>query len=557
MALLELTVTDLALIDRVRVTFGRGFTVITGETGAGKSLLIDALLLVSGARADAGMVRAGATSARVEALFDRPAGASGRGTGDDDPGAMEPLICVREVAPGRTVARIDDETVPVARLAATVEPLVAVHGQHEQQRLLTGTRQRELLDAWGGHEPLLTTVAERVRAWQANREALVALDLPAAELERRLELARYAVEEIGAVEPRPGEVAELRQRLELVAGTERFLRAADLVRGALVEEAGARDRIAAALQAARDLARLDPALEALVTRLDGLDAEVSDIAAEVRAAADQRETDQGEAASLEARLGTLYGLLRKYGDTEEAVLEHAARAAEELARLGDVEAERARREREDERLRNEALGAAAALTEARRTAARSAGDAITDVLSELGFPDAAFSVTVTPRELDATGADEVAFLLAPNPGEPERPLARIASGGELSRVSLAIEQVLATADATPTLVFDEVDAGIGGRSADPVGRSLWRLGRAHQVLCVTHLPQVAAHADAHLHISKHTQDGRTVTRIRELDAEARVAELAAMLAGDVTATALDTARELLERARASHDSVAA
>lgn len=557
MALLELTVTDLALIDRVRVTFGRGFTVITGETGAGKSLLIDALLLVSGARADAGMVRAGATSARVEALFDRPAGASGRGTGDDDPGAMEPLICVREVAPGRTVARIDDETVPVARLAATVEPLVAVHGQHEQQRLLTGTRQRELLDAWGGHEPLLTTVAEHVRAWQANREALVALDLPAAELERRLELARYAVEEIGAVEPRPGEVAELRQRLELVAGTERFLRAADLVRGALVEEAGARDRIAAALQAARDLARLDPALEALVTRLDGLDAEVSDIAAEVRAAADQREADQGEAASLEARLGTLYGLLRKYGDTEEAVLEHAARAAEELARLGDVEAERARREREDERLRNEALGAAAALTEARRTAARSAGDAITDVLSELGFPDAAFSVTVTPRELDATGADEVAFLLAPNPGEPERPLARIASGGELSRVSLAIEQVLATADATPTLVFDEVDAGIGGRSADPVGRSLWRLGRAHQVLCVTHLPQVAAHADGHLHISKHTQDGRTVTRIRELDAEARVAELAAMLAGDVTATALDTARELLERARASHDSVAA
>jgi DNA repair protein RecN (Recombination protein N) len=545
MALLELTVTDLALIDRVRVPLGGGFTVITGETGAGKSLLIDALLLVSGGRADAGLVRAGASSARVEALFDRP-------PGEGEDATIEPLICVREVTAGRTVARIDDETVPVARLAAAVEPLVAVHGQHEQQRLLGGARQRELLDASGGHGGLLVEVAERVRAWRANREALEALDLPAAEVERQLELARHAVDEIEALGPRPGEVAELRQRLDLVAGAERFLRAADTLREALVGEGGARDRVASSLHEARELARQDPRLEPIATRLEGLDAELEDVAAEVRVVADEREADQGEATALEERLGGLYGLLRKYGDTEEAVLAHAAAASDEIARLGGLEAERQRRERDDARLREEALAVAAQLSGARVATARRASTAITGVLAELGFPDAAFEIKVTPRDLDVTGADEVTFVLAPNPGEPSRPLARIASGGELSRVALAIEQVLAAADETPTLVFDEVDSGIGGRSADPVGRSLWRLGRDHQVLCVTHLAQVAAHADAHLHISKHDQDGRTVTRIRQLDAEGRLLELAMMLAGDATSRALDAARELLERAQGSH-----
>jgi DNA repair protein RecN (Recombination protein N) len=549
LSLLELTVTDLALIDRARIALAEGFTVITGETGAGKSLLIDALLLVSGARGDANLVRSGASVARVEALFDRPDGAEG------PPG--EPLICVRELAQGRTIARIDDASVPVTRLAATVEPLVAVHGQHEQQRLLSGARQRTLLDAWGGHDGLVAAVTERVAAWRANREQLAALDIPRDELERRLELARHAVEEIEAVAPRPGEVAELRTRLDLVAGAERFLREAVAIQESLVGERGARDGVAAALHDARDLARQDPRLEGIATRLEGLEAELSDVASEVRTAADEREADQGEAAALEARLGALYGLLRKYGATEEEVIAHATAAAEDVGRLEGIEAERSRRQAADAQLRSDAESAAADLTGARSAAARSAAAAITGVLGELGFPDATLTIGIEPRDLDATGADEVTFLLAPNLGEPARPLARIASGGELSRVSLAIEQVLATADATPTLVFDEVDAGIGGRSADPVGRSLWRLGRDHQVLCVTHLPQVAAHADIHLHISKHTSDGRTVTRISELDDEARVGELAAMLSGGTSTTALETARELLDRARASHAAVAA
>jgi DNA repair protein RecN (Recombination protein N) len=545
MALLELSVTDLALIERARLALRPGLTVLTGETGAGKSLVIDALSLVTGGRADTSLVRTGATVARVEALFDRPAGVDG------DPG--EPLICVREVAAaGRTVARIDDQTVPAARLAAVVEPLVAIHGQHEQQRLLSASRQRDLLDAHGGHAAARELVAARVAEWRANREALAALEMSPEELERRLALALHVVDEVAAVAPQPGEAAELRARLAVLTGAERSIRLADAVRETLVGEGGGvQDQLARALHDARELSRADPRLEAVVARLTGLEAEAVDIADEVRRAAEGLEADLGSTARLEERLGDLYGLSRKYGETEAAVLAHAAVMAEEAARLESIGAERAARAVADERLLSAAEEAAGQLSLARTGAARSIATAITGILRDLGFPDAAFSVQMRPAALDASGADDVTFLLAPNLGEPERPLARIASGGELSRVSLAIEQVLATADTTATLVFDEVDAGIGGRSADPVGRSLWRLARHHQVLCVTHLPQIAAHADAHLHIAKSVRDGRTVTDITELSDEDRVAELAAMLGGARDpGPAHDAARELLEHARA-------
>ncbi len=551
MALLELSVSDLALIDRAHVELGAGLTVITGETGAGKSLVIDALALVAGGRADASLVRAGSQAARVEALFDRPEGIDG------DP--AEPFICVRELAgTGRTVARIDGEAVPVARLAAAVEPLVAIHGQHEQQRLLVPARQRDLLDAFGGHVALRASVAGQVGAWRRNREALAAMDMRPEELERRLLLARHVVDEVAAVDPRPGEVDELRARLALLTGAERSIRLAAAIRASLVGEGtGVQDQLARALHDARDLARADPGVAPIVERLAGLEAEALDIADEVRRAADGLEADLGSVARLEERLGVLYSLLRKYGETEQAALAQAAAMSEEVARLEGLDAERADRVAADGRLLSGASQAARSLSDARHDAAGSLGSAVTAILRDLGFPEAAFLVDVASIELDVSGADEVTFLLAPNAGEPARPLARIASGGELSRVSLAIEQVLAAADTTATLVFDEVDAGIGGRSADPVGRSLWRLARHHQVLCVTHLPQIAAHADAHLHIAKSVRDGRTVTAISELVGEDRVREIAAMLGGtsesDVTRVA---ARELLERARMSRVPVA-
>lgn len=542
--LLELAVADLALIDRLRLALEPGLNVLTGETGAGKSLIIDALGLALGARADLSLVRHGADTARVEALFDR---------------APEALIATRELsASGRSTARLDDETITAARLAETVGPLVEIHGQNEQSRLLDGQWQRDLLDAFGGHAGERRAVAEAVRRWAENRAALSGLIADPREISRRIELLGHEVEEIQGARLRVGEAEELRQRLEAARHGEAIARGAAAIRAAIAGEAGsvgtgagtdatARDAVAVALREARALARVDPRFEALAGRLAGLEAELEDAAGEARTLAEVIEHDAGALATIEERLSAIYALERRYGEDEAAVLAHAERAAAELARLSDVDQERARRNADDARLLLAVASAAAALSSRRAAAAAALGEAVDEALQSLGFRPGAVEVAVGRRiagaheaaieldgdavAFDATGADEVVFRFAPNAGEPARPLAKIASGGELSRVALAIKQVLAAADDTPTLVFDEVDAGIGARTADPVGRSLWTLGRSHEVIVVTHLAQIAAHADAHFRIAKCERDGRTITEVVRLDREGRIAELAAMLGG--------------------------
>ena len=549
--LLELTVTDLALIERLRLELAPGLNVFTGETGAGKSLLIDALGLATGARADTSLIRHGADAARVVALFDR---------------VPEPLIATRELAAtGRSTARLDDEPVTATRLADVAGALVEVHGQHEQQRLLDERQQRDLLDAFGGHTALRDAVAGAVDRWRANRAALAELELDPRELARRLEIAEHEAAEIAAARLRPGEAAEIRASLEAAQHGEATARgSATLLEALTADERGARDRLAVAAHEARALARLDPRFEPVAERIAGLEAETDDAASAARELAESAEHDPAELARLEERLSGIYALERRYGDDEEAVLAHGERAAAEAERLRGLEAERDVRREEEARLLAAIAEVAAALSVARAGAARALTDEVAGVLVALGFPPGVFEVTLGRRPadedepaveldgdalaFDATGVDEVVFMLAPNPGEPPRPLARIASGGELSRVALAIKQVVAGADETPTLVFDEVDTGIGGRSADPVGRSLWALARRHQVLCVTHLPQIAAYADTHFRIVKRERDGRTVTEVSALDATGRVEELAQMLGSGAAAPA--SARELLDRAEA-------
>jgi DNA repair protein RecN (Recombination protein N) len=559
--LLELAVTDLALIDRLRLELADGLNVITGETGAGKSLLIDALGLALGARADTSLVRHGADGARVEALFDR---------------FPEPVIAVREVAAsGRSTARLDDQTVTAARLAEEIGPLVEIHGQHDQQRLLDERWQRDLLDAFGGHGELREEMAGTVERWRSNRTALSELAIEPRELARRLELLEHEAAEIEAARLRPGEAGELRARLEAAQHGEAIARGSAALRDALVGEGnGARDVTAVAVREVRNLARVDARFAPLEERLAGLEAEVEDVAVEVRRLADTVDHDATTLAALEERLGLIYGLERRYGDDEAAVIAHGDRARAEVERLAGLEVERARREADDAELLEAVARTAARLSKARSSAAADLASAVGAVLGELGFPDGVFEVALGRRPagmdeaaielngdavaFDAAGADEVIYRLAPNPGEPPRPLAKIASGGELSRVALAIKQVLAEADGTPTLVFDEVDTGIGGRSADPVGRSLWALARRHQVLCVTHLPQIAAHADVQFRITKRERDGRTVTEVERLDREGRIVELAQMLGGaSGGATALASARELLDRAEGWREGVGA
>ena len=552
--LLELAVTDLALIDRLRLALAPGLNVLTGETGAGKSLLIDALGLALGARADSTLVRHGTDGARVEALFDR---------------VPEPLIAVREVSStGRSTARLDDETVTAGRLALTTGPLVEIHGQHDQQRLLEEDWQRDLLDAFGGHDDARARVAERVDRWRQNRAALAALAIDPRELLRRQELLEHEAAEISAGRLRPGEAAEITAQLAAAQHAESIASGAVDVREVLLGEGrGARERLAQAEHELRALARLDGRWAALADRLAGLEAEVEDVAAEVRVLADTVDHDPSSLQALEDRLGEIHRLLRRYGDDEAAVIEHGERSAGEAERLRGLEGERARRSTEDARLLLEVADAAATLSLLRASTATGLAASVSGVLVELGFPADAFEVALGRRPaarddaavevdgdavaFDASGIDTVVFQFRPNAGEPARPLARIASGGELSRVALAIKQVLAEVDQTPTLVFDEIDTGIGGRSADPVGRSLWTLARAHQVLCVTHLPQLAAYADAHYRIAKRERDGRTVTEIVALDRAGRERELAQMIGGtDGGEGSLLSARELLDRSEA-------
>ncbi|MGA3056595.1 MAG: DNA repair protein RecN [Candidatus Limnocylindrales bacterium] len=550
--LTDLSVHDLALIDRVRIAFEPGLNVLTGETGAGKSLLIDAVGLAVGARADSSLVRHGSDAARVEALFDR---------------LPEPLICVREIsAAGRSTARIDDEAVTAARLSDVVGRLVEIHGQHEQQRLLDERWQRELLDSFGRLERERAAMAAAVESWRQNQAALAELALDPRELTRRLELQEHQAGEIAGARLRMGEAAEIGARLAAAQHGETIARGSVEIHEALAGEgSGAREVTAAAAQRARELARLDDRYGPVAERLLGLAAELEDAAAEARDLAESVEHDPAALARMEERLSLIYSLERKYGEDEAAVIEYGDKAAGEAARLRDLEASRESRQAEAARLLMDVAAAGRELTSGRTAAAGRLASAVEAALAGLGFRQTAFQVAIARRPagptepavevdggrvaFDGSGLDSVAFLIAPNPGEPARPLARIASGGELSRVALAIKQILAAADRTPTLVFDEIDSGIGGRSAEPVGRSLWELARTHQVLCVTHLGQIAAYADAQFRIEKRQRDGRTVTEVHRVEGSDRIAELAQMLAGaEGGAAARASAEELLERA---------
>jgi DNA repair protein RecN (Recombination protein N) len=547
MALIELSVENLAVVESVRLPLGAGFTVLTGETGAGKSLVVDAVAMVLGARASADQVRSGTHAARIEAIFD--------GVPRDPNDPLDELIdegtliVRREVSSdGRSLARANDRAVTVGSLAAMGARLGEIHGQHEQQRLLLPERQLALLDRFGGLDA--ASVAELHRAWRTSVAASGELLSDAHELARRVELLRHQSQEIASAALSPGEDLEVEARLHAAQHAEAIALLAAQAAAALREEGGASDALNAGVAALESAASHDDRFGELADRARSLAAEASELARDAAAAGERVDLDPASRAAAEERVSLIYDLKRKYGESIEAIIAFGEASSAELDRLENQEADRERLRGQEAARRVALEKASAALTAARSEAAAQLATRVNGELPPLGLPGDAFGVQLVTGEIGRSGADRVTFTFAPNPGEPPRPLARIASGGEASRLSLALKVVLAAADETPLLVFDEIDVGIGGRNAAALGERLRDLARYHQVLCVTHMAQIAAYADAHVLVGKRVDAGRTFTVARRLDDGERAIELAAMLAGEGAGEEARSAAQALLRTAA-------
>ena len=562
----EMRIAGLGVIADATLSLHPGLTVVTGETGAGKTMVVSGLSLLFGGRADAGLVRTGSPSAVVEGRLalpgESPAVARALDAGGElDDGAL--LVSRTVSAEGRSRAHVGGRSVPVGVLGELAESLVALHGQHDQQRLVRPAEQRGLLDRYAG-----IALDEWTAAYARLGEVTARLaEITARRRERAQEadLLRLGLAEVAAVQPVVGEDEALATEVGRLAHADTLRAAASEAHALLVGDPGAVDGVDAtglvgeARRALAPAAGLDPGLEALAARLAEVAYQLADVAADLGSYASSVDADPERLAAAQDRQAALAGLTRKYADDLPGVLAWASAAARRLAELdGDDDALAVLAEERDSLVAR--LGTlAASLTAARTAAGERLAAAVTAELAALAMPDARVDVVVTQEESEPgvpvgerrlaygpAGTDTVELLLTPHPGAPPRPLGRAASGGELSRVMLAVEVVLAGADPVPTMVFDEVDAGVGGRAAVEVGRRLAMLARDHQVLVVTHLPQVAAFADRHVHVAKSADGDVTASGITTLDDAGRLRELSRMLAGlDDSDLARGHAEELL------------
>ena len=569
----ELRITALGVIEEAVLELGPGLTVITGETGAGKTMIVTALGLLLGGRADPGAVRTGAKSARVEGLVNiGSAGAALSKRVDELGGVVEDdrLLLARQIsAEGRSRAFAGGVSVPATALSGLADPLVAVHGQSDQHRLLQGSAQRSALDSFAGKKTLdlRAGYADCHRRLRATDAELAGVVETARERAREADLLRFGLGEVEAVAPVPGEDVALAAEESRLGYADTLRTASEQARECLSAEDGGPDALAATSAARKLLDGVrdyDAEAASLADRLAEVSYLLSDVAADVSSYAAGLDTDPARLASVSERRAALTGLTRKYGETIDDVLGWAEASSLRLLDLDNtgehIETLRGRRQE----LRSELAALGGALTTERRKAAAKLGKVVTTELTSLAMPHAELAVTVTQTEdaehglrvdgrtlrFGPSGLDDVEFLMAANRGADARPLNKGASGGELSRVMLAVEVALAATNPVPTLVFDEVDAGVGGKAAVEVGRRLAMLARHAQVLVVTHLPQVAAFADEHFVVLKSSDGTVTTSGLTALDAAGRVRELSRMLAGlEDSDTAIAHAQELLETAQ--------
>lgn len=560
----EMRLRDLGVIADATLPIGRGFTAITGETGAGKTMVVTGLGLLLGQRADSGAVRSGAAQAAVEGVWlvpeDGPVAARVREAGGDvEPvggGAAELYLGRTVSSEGRGRATVGGRTAPAGVLADLADDLVVVHGQSDQLRLKSSAAQREALDRFGGEPVSAARAAYRAawESWRALDAELTTLTTDRDDRAREADQLRAAIAEIESVAPVAGEDEELARRAERLANAEELRLAAVTAHTALSNDDGTPDVVALLAEARRALERIagsDEALAVIGEQVADLGYRATDAAVALSGyLADLDESGPHELAAVDERRGVLAGLVRTHGSVDAAIalLETGSARLVELDDDGDrVERLQIQRDAAAEELD----ARAEALTAARRDAAGKLGAAVTEELHALALPDAHLTVEVAPAAPAGHGRDEVSILLAPHPGADPRPVSRGASGGELSRVMLAIEVVIAGVDPVPTFVFDEVDAGIGGAAAIEVGRRLARLAESSQVIAVTHLAQVAAFAGNHLTVVKGNDGAVTASSVRRLDGAEREAEMARLLSGlSDSDAALTHARELLATGRA-------
>jgi DNA repair protein RecN (Recombination protein N) len=549
----ELQISNLAIIEKLHVEFHGGLNILTGETGAGKSIIIDAVNLILGGRASTDLIRSGAEEASVEALFDL----------GDRPALLKSLAdsgvdCEGELLVRRTVSRggknrvfIAGGLATTAMLSEITRTLINIYGQHESQTLLKTEQHLRLLDGFAGTLPLRESFGSRFEAYQSAKAELEALEQGEREAARRLDLLSFQSEEIAEAKLYAGEEEELHEERQRLAHGEKLLRSSqqafdDLYGGDGALLGGLRRVISAVAEAGA----IDHTLAPVAETLEAAYAQLEDASLTLRDYAAGMEADPGRLEQLDDRLDAINRLKRKYGENISEILSYQSGVAAELAALTGREQAKEELSEASAALKAELSKLGAELSRARRKGALALKSGMERELSELGMTHAVFETSLESlAEPKSYGFERAEFLFSPNPGEPPKPLAKIASGGELSRLMLALKQLHPESE-VPTLIFDEVDSGISGATSALVGVKLKRVARSQQVLAITHLPQVAAFADLHLRVEKSVLEGRTATCVERLEGEGQVAEVARMLGGArVTEKTLEHAREMIQEAR--------
>ena len=547
--LLELHLKNLALIEKADVEFGEGLNILTGETGAGKSIIIGSVTMALGGKAPKGSIRPGADYAYIELVFSV--------TGEEKRKALRELdveptedglvIISRKLTSARSISRINDETVTMARLSQITGLLLDIHGQHEHQSLLYKSKHLEILDAYvkAATQPVKQTIADRYRIYRSLEEKLRGFDLDAESRIREADFLRFEIEEIEASALKEGEEEELTSVYRRYSHSRRI---AECLGAAY--EAVEGEWLARALKEVEQASEYDESLGGVRDQLYDADSILRDAGREMSSYLDSMEMDEETFRKTEERLDLIHNLQAKYGPTVEAICQKLEQKKKRLGELEDYDAHKKRMEQELEECRNGLEKLCTQLTGIRKKASRTLVKKIKQGLVDLNFLDVEFDMEFEKLDhFTPSGWDGAQFLISTNPGQPMRPLKDVASGGELSRIMLAIKTVLADSDDIPTLIFDEIDTGISGRTAQKVSEKLMLIARSHQVICITHLPQIAAMADSHFEIAKSASQGRTITTIRLLDRQASVEELARLLGGArITEAVLKNAGEMKELA---------